>query len=951
MSGTEVRSTIEFLPFRLDLRSGCLLRDERPVPLRPKTWALLQYLAERPGLLVSKDELVAGVWGHRAVSDDAISRTLGELRRVLEDDAREPRIIQTVHRRGFRFIAPITEARATADRVPTPTGSDRADAGILVGRDHETSSLESSFQLACAGHRQIVFVTGEAGAGKTAVVEAFVHAQHGAAPLRIATGRCIELFGEREVLTPALEVFETLAGVDPDERMIAQVRGLAPSWLAQMRSFQLAGDSDLVVQVPTTMTGPHRMRREFAALLEAVSAGEPLVIVFEDLQWADHGTVDLLSILAQRREPARLMIVGTCRIAEAAVRGNAIAQLVPTLHARQLAAVIALENLTRDDVAEYLRRRLASPVEKEVAPLVHERIGGNPLLMVALVDHLLASGALIAEEDRWRLVPPAAANAVDIPDDLRQLLENQLGLATDLERDLLGAASVAGTMFDSREIAAALHSDVHDVESSCDRLCRVPRMLRPLGTERWPDGSVAGRYAFIQSAYQRVIYDRIAPARRAAWHRRIGERVLNAYAGRTTNVASELGVHFQRGHDRRAVIYLAECARHAYTRHGYREARDAIEAALSMLAQMPAASELESVELGLRLLYGTVLAQLHGYAADGLRANLARTLVLAQDAGDPAARFEALYMLGTMQANECALAAASETGLELTRLAEVAAIPAPCRAQYVAGVAALWMGDLQRAEPLLAAVRAASSAMEPGTPWFGVDPAAGAAIHESLRSWLLGQHDRAQVLRADAIVTAERLENPFTLAFALTSGSAICALSGQWDDAERFATRAIAIADEHQFVRWRATALVCRGRALVERGHLEPGLHDMRYGLQLLEEANLRLGGSLLHALHASACVRVERQDEGLAAVDGGLALCRDTTERLFEAELWRLKGELLLRSADARRSRSASHVAARQHFLRAFQLARAQGALSLERAARVSARRLIRANVSRAPG
>jgi DNA-binding winged helix-turn-helix (wHTH) protein len=103
------RTTIEFPPFRLDLRAGRLLRDDHPVPLRPKTWALLQYFAERPGLLVSKDELVAGVWGHGAVTDDAISRTLGELRHVLGDDARVPHIIQTVPRRRFRFIAPVTE--------------------------------------------------------------------------------------------------------------------------------------------------------------------------------------------------------------------------------------------------------------------------------------------------------------------------------------------------------------------------------------------------------------------------------------------------------------------------------------------------------------------------------------------------------------------------------------------------------------------------------------------------------------------------------------------------------------------------------------------------------------------------------------------------------------------------------------------------------------------------
>jgi DNA-binding winged helix-turn-helix (wHTH) protein len=137
-----------------------LWRHHQLVPLRPKTWALLRYLAERPQVLIPKDQVLNAVWGSIAVSDDALTRTVSELRRTLADDARTPRFIQTVHRRGFRFIA-ATEAIAT-------------DHPLLAGRDRELAALRRAFHNASTGERQIVLVSGGPGSGKTTLVRAFL---------------------------------------------------------------------------------------------------------------------------------------------------------------------------------------------------------------------------------------------------------------------------------------------------------------------------------------------------------------------------------------------------------------------------------------------------------------------------------------------------------------------------------------------------------------------------------------------------------------------------------------------------------------------------------------------------------------------------------------------------------------------------------------------------------
>src|SRR6185369_15148146 len=170
-------AAITFATFRIDLSSGRLLHGTTVVPLRPKTWAVLLYLAERPGALVARDELLDAIWPDTAVTPDTLSKSIGELRVALRDDRRVPRFIETAHRRGFRFIA---ETRRVGAGDSVPHGG-FAEVGAqpslrkhaFVGRDEELHFLATRFAMAQAGERQIVFITGPAGVGKTALVEAF----------------------------------------------------------------------------------------------------------------------------------------------------------------------------------------------------------------------------------------------------------------------------------------------------------------------------------------------------------------------------------------------------------------------------------------------------------------------------------------------------------------------------------------------------------------------------------------------------------------------------------------------------------------------------------------------------------------------------------------------------------------------------------------------------------
>src|SRR5215472_15883703 len=638
---------MEFPPYRLDPRAGRLWRNDQAMALRPKAWALLCYLAERPGILVTKDELHAAVWGDIVVSDDTLTRTLGELRQTLGDDAQTPRIIETVHRRGFRFIARLEPSPEdmTAESPPPPFEPALSpQVGPLVGRDQDLARLGVLFARASAGRRQVVFIEGEPGIGKSVLVEAFLHAvrasRHGTL---IGYGQCVEQYGPQEPYMAVLEALERLSQGPSAEMVLSALRSVAPSWLAQMPSLLRPADLERLRRGDADTT-PRRMVREFAGLVGAISAERPLVLVLEDLHWSDQGTVDLLSVLAQRPESARMMLVGTYRPAQAAALDHPIQQVRTLLRSRGRCEDIAPEYLSLRHVSAYLERRFpASRVEGEVADLVLAHTDGNPLFMIVLVDHLVARGWLAKEGTTWRLMVSRSAIAQEVPDNIRELIEGQLRFLSPEEREALEVASVAGAVFDAPAVAAGLGGATEAIESVCHRLCGTPRWLHYLGNREWPDGALAARYAFRHALYQRTLYDRLSPSRRATVHEQMGRRLEVGFAGRTAEVASDLARHFEGGRDQpRALVYLEQAATRAYDRRAYRDVIACLEPGLRLLEHLPDTPERARDELRLRRLYAVVLSQTAGYASEALLENLKRTEALCARVGDLAAHFDVL---------------------------------------------------------------------------------------------------------------------------------------------------------------------------------------------------------------------------------------------------------------------------------------------------------------------
>jgi len=927
---------LEFPPYRMDLRAERLWCGTEPVALRPKAWALLRYLIERPGVLVTKEALHAAVWGDAIVSDDTLTRTMGELRQALADDARTPHIIETAHRRGFRFIAPLHDASADGASAGAPVATtDHAAATRLVGREDELQQLAELFRQATAGQRQIVLLEGEPGIGKSSLAAAFVErVRASGVPVLIAYGQCVEQQGEREAYMAVLEALDRLGHGPSGPEVLAALRSVAPSWLAQLPSLKSPADAERLRQW-RDLTTPQRMLREFAGLMEAISVQHPLVLVLEDLHWSDRGTPDLLAVLAQRSERARLMVIGTYRPAQAAALDLPIQQVRTTLRARRRCTEIALEYLARKEVATYLAERLGgSRVADDVVAVVHRRSDGNPLFMTVLVDRLLARGWLAEHDGGWRLTAPRSTIESDVPDDLRHLLEGLFLAAAPEEQDVLGVASVAGPAFDAPSVAAGLGDTTERVEAICHRLCHAPRWLEDLGSRDWPDGTLAARYRFRHALFQRVLYDRLPPSRRAALHERIGASLESAYRGRTAEISGELAAHFQSGRDhRRALIYLEQAAVRAYDRHAYRDVLACLKPAFDLLGTLPDTQDRAHDELRLRRRYVTVLSQTAGYTADILRDNLTRIQHLGRTLEDVAAQFDALSELCLLHANVGDLIQAEATGRELGAVAERLDHSAALQAGFLRGAVALWRGQLGAAESLLGEARSLPVSLDEAERPYGVNPLVAVRSFEGLRRWVTGDPSGARAIQQEALSLAEGHGRPFTLAQALTFHATLLTLDEDWPEAGRLAARTLELSEDYGFPLWRGAALVIVGRVLVEQGEGGRGLDEMNAGLDVLRANGLRLGLPMRLGLLAGACLRSGDVEAGLAAADAALSQCRDTGGRFFEAEIWRLRGELLLprRGAEGP-ARSALIVEADDCFTKARSIARAQGARTLER-------------------
>ncbi len=951
---------LRFDPFRLDPDNARLWRGRQLMALTPKAFAVLCHLVEYAGQLVTKDALLTAVWPEIYVSEEVLSECVREIRKALGDTPQAPRFIQTVHRRGYQFIGKVVRSQQSGVRRRKQRDGNWQLTTHLVGREAELAQLQKWLTRALEGTRQLVFVTGEPGIGKTTVVDAFVARLSAKSTVWIGRGQCIDHYGQGEAYLPVLEALGRMCREPDGKYLIDLLSQHAPTWLVQMPALLTTSELESL-QRRTQDATRERMLRELAEAVEVLSAERPLVLVLEDLHWSDVSTLDWLAFVARRREPARLLIIGVYRPVEVIVSNHALKSVKQELQLHGQCVELPLNFLTEEHVTKYLVKRfassspasagkgqgkgLAAATLHKLAQLIHQRTEGNPLFMVNLVDYLVTQGVLARIDGQWTLQGEVRGVETWVPGSLQQMIEKQIERLSSTEKRMLEVASVAGAEFSAATVAAGVGAEIDEIEEQCSELAHHEQFLGARGTAEWPDGTVAMRYGFLHALYQDALYGRLTARRRQRLHRQIGERVEQAYGERAREMAAELAMHFERGREyNKAIQYLQQAGLNAEARSAYHEARSLFLRGIDLLQTLPGSAQCVQQELSLQISLGWMLQLTKGPGSRDAGKAYTRAVELSRQGEQPPKLFPLLSGLWFFYMARMQYKAARELAEEmLDQAQDVQPSAVPLReAHFLMGITFLYLGEFLPAREHLeqAVARDALQLYQVLTGVSGVN--ALSMVGHVL--WCLGYPEQALQRSQTALIEARRQFHFYQLAEVLCEGVIQLYLyRREWRAAQERAEEAIALCSEQGFPYYVAVATVLRGRALAEQGEVEGGIAQIQRGMSAVRSP------LCLYNL-AATYEKMGQAKEGLTVLEDALAIVSRTGHRRKEAELYRLKGTLLLtqegksQKSDNTESRPLTpdpQGEAEACFLKAIEVARRQQAKSWELRATVSLARL----------
>jgi predicted ATPase/DNA-binding winged helix-turn-helix (wHTH) protein len=924
-----------FADFELDrgayaLRRGGLALSIERIPLD-----LLFLLLERRGDLVTRAEILDRVWGKGVFvhAENAVNTAVRKLRRALNDDSSKPRFVATVPTKGYRFIGAVeVTSRSLLDTIELPGASDDLNVAtperLIVGREKELARLRAYFLRASQGARQMVFVTGEPGIGKTTVMRSFCESLACGSEARIGRGQCIEQYGSGEPYMPVLEALARLCHEADGKQVIEVLNRVAPSWLAQMPALLSDAERERLHGISQGVT-QSRMLREMAEALEVLTRETPLVVVFEDLHWSDVSTLELIATIGRRSEPARLLVIGTYRPVEMLTSDHPSRAVKEELQLQRRCEEIELRLLSEEDVASYLSKRFPDEQSStRIAPAVHRRTEGNPLFMVNVVDYLVEQGSL------------KSAGRIEAPPTIQRMIQRNLERLDNDEQQTLEAASVAGVEFSAGTVAAALGRPLTEIETCCWRLARRDQFISATGVTNWPDGSVVASFRLNHSLYGDVLHARVPPNRRVQLHQRIAECLEAAYRGRANEIASELAHHYRSAsHIDKAILYLAVAGEHAFQRAAHADSVASLAEALLLLNSIQDDTDRSETELRLQIMLGGTLTATKGFAAPEVKRSYSRALELCKGLSEPS-QLPALHGLWVYYLVRGEIGVALELAeKECLRLAESAQAPALLLQAHLAlGGTLYYLGDFARARVHIDQSLAIydSRRHQHHAFIYGQDPGTIGGVHAGLILWNLGFPDQALDKATAALRNAEELQYPLSYAFAAGFKACVHQARGEAEGARKNAEIAITLAAEYGFPLPSALGLILCGWALAELGAPEEGIKQISSGLQICEAAGALLIKPYFLMLLAEAYRKADRIEEGRTALAEALTCVKSTRERSHEADILRLQAWFVLAGE------TDGKAEAEQLLRSAIELARLQSAKSLELRATSTLARLL---------
>lgn len=772
-----------------------------------------------------------------------------------------------------------------AHLVVEPTGvhSRLASAEHLTpftGREHELVLLRDRWGATRGRSGQAVLITGEPGIGKSRLVlalrdelvaERYTWLECRATPYTANSAFALILELVRHGL--AFSEADTPAEKLGKLRQRAEANRLPVDEVVQVIGALLGLRA---VGVGAASPTPEELRaRTIDLLVEWVlvlGQHQPVLLFVEDLHWCDPSTVEFLGCLIERISTGRIMVLLTAR-----------PEFEVPWPPRSHLSIISLSRLSRRHVSEMLEHLgQSATLPADTVARVMVRADGIPLyveeLMRMAVD--LDEPSATGNEAASRAIPET------LQDSLMARLD-RLGNAKDLAQ----LASVVGQEFSTRLLERVTDLDSAAFQTALGRLTHA-------GIVYAPGGDAEGRCLFKHALLRDAAYHSLLKSSRRRYHHRIADELARSFPATVENQPEVLARHYTEAQrPTEAIQYWMRAGRQALACFANQEAITYLQEGLALIEHLEETPERLGLELELQLALGPPLMARRGYADPLMERAYGRARELARQLGDPPALFPVLFGLWTYNCVRARHAAAGALATEMTALAEREENPSLLlEADVAAGITHFYRGQFAEARRRLARVEEIyDPTRDADHPFvFGQDPRAAALAHRMLVEWTLGELDAAVASSQRALALADALSHPFSVSYLLAFAAWFQRLRGDAEACRALAARGIEVSRPRTLSVFLAISEILHGSALVSLGQHGDGMERLEAGLGRFKATASTLILPFWYGLQAQAQVEVGNPAAGVASVNEALALVRQTDERHGEAELHRLRGELL---------------------------------------------------------
>lgn len=822
--------------------------------------------------------------------------------------------------KGISKPIPVYQIRGEAD---SSFALDRLPKTLtpLINRTQELQQLQHCWRKAKRGKGQVMLIDGEPGIGKTRLVVALQQWLQGEEHTQLEC-HCYSYY-THSALNPVIEFLQKMLNCGGDiaeEERLTRLKQHLASYSASLQEIApllaplLSASLYYRRHTPFTLAAEQQRQQTLQALVTlmlTLSNDRPLLLVVENLHWVDPSTLEWLGRLIEPLKTARILIIITHRPSFT----------VPWTSADPHLNRLSLNRLSHSgvaNIAKHVAGEQALPAEW--LDYIVTKTDGIPLFAEELTKTLTETGLDKVSHHPSQETASLAQQA--IPTTLRDSLMARLDrLTTAKQVAQLGA--VLGREFSYAMLQAISPLDEKTLQQELARLTDAELL--------YPQGELPQtRFVFKHALIQEAAYESLLKKQRKRYHQKIA-KILEDQLHEINATQPELVAHHHTaaGSSERAIFYWRKASQIAINRSAYKEAIAHLKKALALLENLPETHKAVQQELELLTSLGTALIATKGFADPAVEKTYLRALKLCNGVEQSFALYQILQGLSRFYFVRGELNKARDMGEQLLSLAKNLDDPTlPLMEGYRAlGSTLLQQGEFVQAKIHLEKAIALYGSGNQHAPrsLYWADPGIVCLSFAAEALWSLGFPQQALDKSKQAIAKARTLGHPFSLTHALALSAWLHRQRGEVGLSKQKAEQAMALATEHDFLFYLATGTVLKGWAIVDEGEGEQGIAQIRQGLAAYQAIGAKLILASGCYMLADACKELGRSQEGLEALAQALALVQKHGEHFWEAELYRLKGDLLLLQS------TSHHKQAEACFKKAIHLARRQHAKSLE--------------------